>query len=226
MKGFFTNRPNILIFNLFALLSVISSMNGLFFDVYSTKEVCFMEEFVEDSVAIIQYKTFETYINVPETDKGFFSFDIHSVQSERMNTVTLLGKQVEGKVYFVVPEANFYMICVKGNPKSFLFRKTTTIKIGINIDPNDKIVNFSHDELPKNKHFKELDDKVKSINNKANYFMKMQSLNTDLEETFSEFQTQNSKTLLFMTVFEVIVIIGTFFFTYVRLRKAMRTEIN
>lgn len=214
------------------VLLSIKTTNSLYFDLFSNKETCFTDEFVSDSVVIIQYKLLDEYETVLEIEDGFFFFNIHALDLElyqqtgeenKIKTEKLVGKMLEGKVYYVVPETNIYLICVKGNNRSFIYRGNKSVKFSISIDSNDKVVDLPHSEIPKNEHMKELEDNFIDINKKISNSMKIQKWGAQVEDEFSELQKSNTHALMFMTIIELILVIGMFVFSYFRLRKAIQT---
>lgn len=226
--------------NLFIILMsfvLVSYSKSLYFDLYSYKETCFTDEFVEGSVVILQYRTMKIYDEPPVAESGFFKFKIHVVDMEIyknqdkkdtpiIKTQELIGKNLHGKLYYVVPETNIYMICVQGNSKSFLYKGSKdSVKFNLAIETNDKVVDLPHDELPKNDHLKELQDDANDINSRLNSILHIQIFTNEIEDQFSELQKQNNNILFFMTIFQIILIVGIFFYTYIQLKKAIRVSV-
>ena len=205
----------------------------LYFDLFTYKETCFSDEFLEGTVAIIQYKTMEFYEDIPQSDTGHFILNISAVDLElykkenknKLKKEERILNKISGTEYFIVPETNFYIICVKGNHRSFLFRQNKFVKFSINIDTNEKIVNLPIGDLPDNENFKLMDDSIQKINKKINEIIKEHKYEQEIEGQFSEYQENNNSLIFYLTLFECLLIILIFIYSYIKVKKAMKVDI-
>ena len=137
------SKSSIITFIILIIFNFTNKINTLYFDLHQYKETCFTDEFVEKSVAIIQYKVMDHYDTVYDTDGGYFHFTIQSLdlvgsdeeynnlnesKNKKMRLDNLTGTELNGKLYYIIPNTNIYMICVKGNKNSFLYRQENSIK--------------------------------------------------------------------------------------------------
>lgn len=204
------------------VISLLSTINALYFDLYTNRDSCFIEEFTDESVAIIQYRVMKDIDHsLFDRKLGFYRFTF-KLHNDKIVKEEIIGEEVEGKIYYVIPTSDTYEICVRGIDVPALFNNEKSIKFSISIDTNDSIVNLSHEQLPDNQQLKIIDDKVQHIQSKIVNINRLQMMSMNQEEDFSEFQTENSKLLMIMTLVQIGIILGLFLYTCVSLKSQVK----
>lgn len=206
------------------LICFFGYTNSLFFDLFYSKETCFTDEFVNDSVVIIQFRPLASYDVNEEFKEGHYIFNIKNTENEILET--LYGTKLEDKVFYIVKDTGSFNICVMGNRKSKIYANNSSIKFSLIIDTDDKIVNLPHDELPDNHHLNLLERKVHALSTKTLNIMKSQKSNMETEDEFSEFQIKNNETLFIMTMIQIAIIVLLFLYTCCSLRTSLRNSLS
>lgn len=205
------------------VLCLFRAHHSLFFDLFHDYESCFTDEYASETIVIIQFRPFMHYDLNEELKEGHYTFNIKKSENNEI-VQTLLGTKLEDKVFFIVKESGNYNICVKGNKASKLFKQIHYIKFSLTIETDDKVVNLPHDDLPDNQNLGLLEKKVQILSIKTHNIIKSQQTNIEVEDKFSEFQLNNSHTLLIMTIVQIVIIVLLFLYTCTSLKNSLMSS--
>ena len=216
------------------ILILLNYTNSLYFDLLFDKETCFEDSFSKHSIILVEYKTLTVKDKNNINNDGYYDFKLKDHMTKRVIDSMKATYSYEGKVYFTVPDTDKYLICVQGiissnGRESRSTNRKRSIKFNINISTTEekyKTTTLDHDELADEDFFKIVNNKIKALSDVTNNIEAFQQKDINDEEEFTNFQTNNNSTLLYIILLQIILILVIMIYSCLSLKVQIRKIIN
>lgn len=219
---------------LLCILILLNYISSLYFDLMFDTETCFEDSFSKYSIILIEYKTLIVNDKNDVNNDGYYDFKLKDPMTKRVIDSLKGTYSYEGKVYFTVPDTEKYLICVQGitpsnSRESRKRNRKRSIKFNINISTTEVKYNsttLDHDELADEDFFKIVNNKIKALSDVTNNIEEFQQKDINDEEEFTNFQTNNNSTLLYIILFQIILILLVMIYSCLSLKTQIRRIVN
>ena len=204
----------------FYFLILLSNINSLSRGLFFNKEKCFYEYLYKKMNMVFTYEILDKDINLSESQKTFFKIYVQLAENP-MTFKYFFGSKLKGKFSYNIEKNGKYKICILSNDKE-IFKNKTFLHLDFRLQSSEEIYSSKY---ARGKDFKKVNNTISLLFSKVNFIEKIQNYEIEVEDKFSDKQIGTSKRLLFLTVFQIIIICIFGFYHILSLRRQFKNKI-
>ena len=209
---------------LIILIFLFDKINSILRPLYIGEEKCILNDFYIKSNIIITFNITEGNLTLNNaTNSTRFVVNIYTKKSKKL-IKTYETSKTYGKFSFNVEKTGHYRTCFKSNNKE-IFGNNNYIIFDFKTESNLDVMH-NNNETANMKDLEKVNQKLSFLTDKVEQIENMQLLAKNVENNFSKNQITATKRIAWISILQIIIILGIGCYNVYAIRNAFKNKAN
>ena len=209
---------------LIILIFLFDKINSILRPLYIGEEKCILNDFYIKSNIIITFNITEGNLTLNNaTNSTRFVVNIYTKKSKKL-IKTYETSKTYGKFSFNVEKTGHYRTCFKSNNKE-IFGNNNDIIFDFKTESNLDVMH-NNNETANMKDLEKVNQKLSFLTDKVEQIENMQLLAKNVENNFSKNQITATKRIAWISILQIIIILGIGCYNVYAIRNAFKNKAN